>query len=345
MNARLPGRDVPRYAGPELGITGNGGERKMERTTIHDVARLAGVSIASVSRTLTGARRVGPELAERVRAAAAELGYQPDQVGRSLRRQETQTIGLVVADITNPFFPALVQAVEEALREAGFGLLLADAQNDPDVEARSVQLLLARRVDALVITPVDRARSAATVAAAARAVPVVQLDRRATAATHYVGMDHDRAIADILAHLGRHHPALIGSDPSVSTSWERQSAFTRRTGSDRVLVGSFSVEWGRLAAGRILDRWPDTDALVCANDLIGVGALQELQRRGVAVPGRVAVTGFDDTLLSTVSQPTLTTVRQPVTAMAAQAIHIMTNHGTGATHAELPATLIPRASS
>jgi LacI family transcriptional regulator len=326
------------------------------RATIHDVARLAGVSIASVSRALTGARKVRPEVAERVRSAAEQLGYQTDQVGRSLRRQETQTIGLVIADITNPFFPALVQAVEGELRDAGLGLLLADAQNDPDIEAQAVRLLLGRRVDALLITPVDRRRSVAAVTAAARAVPLVQLDRFATPDVHYVGMDHEQAITDLLTHLtgtGRARLALIGSDPSMSTSWERQMAFTARAvaidplATERVLVGDYSVEWGREAAGRILDRWPEVDAMVCANDLIGVGVLQELHRRGVPVPGRVAVTGFDDTLLAAASEPALTSVRQPVARMAQRAVE-MVRHGTayGApTHISLTAEIILRASS
>lgn len=327
-----------------------------DRATIHDVARLAGVSIASVSRALTGARKVRPEVAERVRVAAAQLGYEPDQVGRSLRRQETQTIGLVIADITNPFFPALVQAVEEEVREAGQSLLLTDAQNDPDIETRAIRLLLGRRVDALLITPVDRHRSQAAVVEAARAVPVVQLDRFAAPEVHYVGMDHAGAIADVLAHLagtGRVSPAMIGSDPSVSTSWERQVAFGEhgaRLDPDapgRVMVGEFSVEWGRDAAHQILDRWPEVDAIVCANDLIGLGALQELHRRGLAIPRRVAVTGFDDTLLSVASEPPLTTVRQPVARMAERAIEIVT---TGAAegspaHVRLPAELVVRTSS
>jgi LacI family transcriptional regulator len=329
---------------------------QQDRATIHDVARVAGVSIASVSRALTGARRVRPEVAERVRVAAAQLGYEPDQVGRSLRRQETQTIGLVIADITNPFFPALVQALEGAVREAGQGLLLADAQNDPDVEARAIRLLLGRRVDALLITPVDRGRSLPAVVEAARSVPVVQLDRFATPDVHYVGMDHGRAIADVLTHLagtGRVHPAMIGSDPSVSTSWERQVAFAEHGAAldpaapDRVMVGEFSVEWGRAAAHRIMDRWPEVDAIVCANDLIGLGALQELHRRGLAIPRRVAVTGFDDTLLAVASEPPLTSVRQPVARMAARAVEIVaegTAEGRPAT-VRLPADLVVRASS
>ncbi len=303
-----------------------------DRATVHDVARRAGVSIATVSRALTGARRVAPDIAARVHTAASELGYQPDPVARSLRRQETQTIGLVVADITNPFFPALVQAVESVAREANLGVLFADAQNDVAAEQHAVDLLLRRRVDALLISPCHRFRSRPALVEAAGAVAVVQVDRFASAAGHYVGLDHDDAVVQMLDHLsatGRTGFALIGSDPSISTAWERQVAFTRRVAGrdpaavNRVLVGEFSVEWGRRAAAQIVEQWPEVDAIICADDLIALGALQELRHQGLDVPGRVAVIGFDDTLLTVASEPALTTVRQPLRQMAEEAVALI----------------------
>jgi LacI family transcriptional regulator len=139
----------------------------------------------------------------------------------------------------------------------------------------------------------------------------------------------------------------------MSTSWEWQTAFTTRAAqidpltADLVLLGDYSVEWGRAAAGRILDRWPDVDAMVCANDLIGIGVLQELHRRGVPVPGRVAVTGFDDTLLAAASEPSLTSVRQPVARMAQRAVEIVSQGVANDTpvHISMTAEIIFRASS
>jgi LacI family transcriptional regulator len=308
------------------------------RATIHDVARSAGVSTASVSRALSGARKVGPDVAAKVRDAAKELGYAPDEVGRSLRKRETRTVGLVVADITNPFFPALVQAVAAGLHAAGFGLLLADASDNPQLELDSVRLLLARRVDALLITPClitpcHRQRSRAAVLEASQQVPTVQLDRFASAAADYIGMDHDAAVRDVLDHLaatGRRHPAMIASDPHVSTAWERQNAYLRRsvsidpTAPERLLVGTFSFDWGRQAAAEALRRWPETDALVCANDLIALGAIEQLGRIGVKVPTDVAVVGFDDTMFAILKEPSLTSVRQPLTQMARAAVDLVT---------------------
>ena len=327
-----------------------------EQVTVHDVARRAGVSIATVSRALTGARRVAPDIADRVQTAATELGYRPDTVARSLRRQETRTVGLVIADITNPFFPALVQAVEGAAREAELGVLFADAQNDPAIERAAVDLLLGRRVDALLISPCHRVRSRSALVGAATAVPVVQLDRFASTAAHYVGLDHDDAVGRLLDHLsrtGRRHFALVGSDPSISTAWERQSAYVDRVpaydpaGTDRVLVGEYSVEWGRQAAAEIMRRWPEVDAMLCANDLIAVGASQGLQRLGMAVPGRVAVTGFDDTLLASTAVPALTSVNQPLRQMADAAVALVDRSvvGSPTIRRKLTGDLIVRASS
>lgn len=297
----------------------------LNRVTVHDVARLAGVSTATVSRALTGTRHVTPSIAERVRSAASDLGYETNLVGRSLRRRVTETLGLVIADITNPFFPALVQAIEEASSRAGYSLVLADAQNDVDVERQAVSALLARDIDALLISPCHRKASQVTIETAGERTRVVQVDRFATRRAHFVGLDQRAAIHDITAHLdetGRRHPVFIGSDTSVSTSWERQRAYTslsRRldpSAPARVLLGDLSVGWGRSAALTALRRWPGVDALICANDLIAVGAVQALARHGVSVPDKVSVSGFDDTLLSSVSDPAITTVRQPINELA-----------------------------
>jgi LacI family transcriptional regulator len=299
---------------------------------MRDVARLAGVSTASVSRVLNSDKWVSAQLAARVREAAASLGYEPDAVARSLRRRETATVGLVVADIANPYFGALVRSLEQELRAAGLVALLYDAREDVGVERSGVDTLLARRVDGMIMTPCDRRLSREAVLAAAAQVPTVQVDRRASREAHYVGMDHERAIRDVLDHLsaaGRRCPVLLASDPRVSSSHRRQVAFDRRTRNRgeripaRALTGSFSMAWGTAGTVEALSRWPDTDALVCADDLIALGALDVLARRGVRVPEDVAVAGFDDTPFATVARPELTSVRQPITDMAQETVRLL----------------------
>ncbi len=300
--------------------------------TIREVAAAAGVSTATVSRVLSGAGTVNPELAARVHAAAQRLGYRTNRVARALRRQSTQTIGLVVPDITNPFFPAVVQAVEGALRESGFSLLLCDAGNDVAAEAELMRNLFDHQIDGLLVSACDRIASRQAVRLAASRLPLVQIDRRALGGMPFVGVDQADAIGQVIDHLRRQgcrRYAYITPHPAISTAKERLEEFLRLVRpldpavDERVYRGDFSMDWGYQAASRIVSRHPLPDVIVCANDLNAIGAIRALREHGVAVPGDVAVTGFDDTVLAVASQPQLTTVRQPVKDLGREAVAIL----------------------
>ncbi|MGA5700501.1 LacI family DNA-binding transcriptional regulator [Peterkaempfera bronchialis] len=299
--------------------------------TLKDVARASGCSIATVSRVLAGTRPVGAETARKVRAAAESLGYRPNQVARALRSRSTGTIGLVLPQITNPFFPSLVREVEHALHAEGRAVLLADCDDDPAIEAARIAALLDRQVDALLVIPVDESHSRDTVMTAATRVPLVLLDRGCgPGAADSVAVDNAAGMALVLDHLaatGRRRICFLGAAGTASAAVERHAAYKAGVtaldprGADRVELGDFSVEWGRAAVDRI---WPSRpDAVVCANDLIALGALQRLQQLGADVPGEVAVTGFDDILITSLADPALTTVRQPVGELAAEAARLL----------------------
>ncbi len=147
------------------------------RARLREVAELAGVHPSTASRALSGSRAVRPDVAAAVQRAAEKLDYRVDPIGRALRGERTGTVGMVVPDIVNPFFPAVVQAVEQALHADGRSLFLCDASNDARVEAERIEALLDRRVDALIISPVHQHYSAPAVLKAASRVPVVQVDR------------------------------------------------------------------------------------------------------------------------------------------------------------------------
>ncbi len=310
----------------------------MADVTLRDVARVSGCSVATVSRVLAGTRPVGAETARRVREAADALGYRPNQAARALRGRSTGTVGLVLPQITNPFYPALVRALTHALHADGRAVLLADCDDDPAAEAEHIADLLSRQVDALLVIPAHEDRSRDAVAAAAARVPLVLMDRGCgPGIADSVAVDNTAGTALVLDHLaatGRRRVCFLGAKGTASAAAERRAAYAAGAGAldpkapDRVFLGDFSVAWGRAAVDEAWTARPD--ALVCANDLIAIGALQRLQQLGAAVPDEVAVTGFDDIPMAALSAPGVTTVRQPVAELAAEAARLLDARLSGA---------------
>lgn len=320
------------------------------RITIREVAADAGLSISTVSRALTGARVVAPDIVERVRKSANRLGYRADSVARSLRTQRTDTLGLVIPDITNPFFPALVQAIEHAARTQGQSVLIVDADNDPQVERAALYTLLDRRVDAVLISPAHATESLEALAETARVVPTIQVDRVIDEALPWVRVNQSQPIDEIVGRLrsgGREHFAFVGQSSTMATSFEREGAFATLMEnafpeqSLRVVRGTLTAASADVAVQQIMRDWPETDAIICANDIIAVRVLQELrssmQRRNVAV------SGFDDTLIAEAMG--LTSVRQPVDALASAALAAASGVPGVSLHVELFSTVIFRTST
>ena len=302
------------------------------RKTMQDVAREAGLSVASVSRALSGARQVRGDVLENVQRAAKKLGYQLDPIARALRRGVSGTVGLVVPDISSPFFPALASSLESGLRATSTSMFLLSAQNDPDLERECVDQLIARRVVRILISPVHHARSRRMIDQARLSASIVQVDRYASLRTHRVLTDPRQTIGLVLEHMasqGCARFAFVGAANSASVSITRLAAYRTKvkqfdvSGADRTLAGDYSLGWGQEAAGRILQRWPEVDAVVCGNDLIALGVIQELLKQGLDVPKDVAVTGCDDTFFSSTSRPSITSIEQPVAEMAIHAIGLL----------------------
>ena len=314
------------------------------RVTIADVASSAGVSIASVSRVLTNSRKVTPRIRVAVSEAAAELDYRPDYIARALRRQLTGTIGMVVPHVTNPFYASLVQGIEIVLHQSRGVPLLGDSRGDPDLEIRKVHSLLDRRIDGLIIIPADEHASLGIIEEAAENVPVVQLDSMVEGFRgDFVGIDNRDGIKKLICHLlslGRTDLAFIGGRRAASPGAERLRAFielapeAKPDGAQRVLVGDGQLEWGKGAADALIE-WGSAsartlvrsgmipEAVVCANDLIAIGVLRGLASEGIAVPGDVLVTGFDDIRYATICSPQLTSIRQPVDELSKRAVEIL----------------------
>lgn len=303
------------------------------RASIHEVASAAGVSSATVSRVLTGARSVKPESAAAVHAAVAQLSYRPNQLGRALRRQSTQVVGMIVPSIDNPFFPSIIQTAERQLRSQGYALLLSTSDDDPNIEAERVAMLVDRQVDGLLISPCRRSASTTAVADAATRVPLVQIDRAVDGdAFDFVGVDDAdgmRSIVELVSSLSPRRVAYLGGDLNNWSGEKRHAAFVSLTRARRptletvTVLGDFSTAWGRSAATDLLSGKNPPDTFVCGNDLIAVGVIEACEAAGLSVPNDIAVSGYDDVALARMCRPPLTTIRQPVDQLSARAVELL----------------------
>jgi LacI family transcriptional regulator len=304
--------------------------RRSSRVTSRDIAREAGVSQPTVSRALRGDPRVAPATAALVHSTARRLGYVPDAAAQSLITRRTGTVAIVVADITNPFYPELVEALHDELGRASQRTVLLNERTD----ARGVDTLMrAGVVDGAIVATAtldDRTRTLLTTERA----PIVQLVRE----VEDVGRDAvvsdnpggAALAAELLARLGHSRIGQISGPPDTSTARDRDVGFAaalRDLGlpHDASLrrVGEYSHRTGYQGCLELLELPEPPTAIFCGNDVIALGAIDAARRRGVPVPDRLSIVGFDDISLAGWESFRLTTVRQPLVDMARAAVHAL----------------------
>jgi LacI family transcriptional regulator, galactose operon repressor len=307
--------------------------------TIADVAAQAGVSTATVSRVMNATGRASPATRERVRAAALDLGYRPSGIARSLKLRATRTLGLIITDIENPYFPALVRAVEDAARTQGYAILLCNAADDPEREIGYLDLLVERRVDGVVIAASSLGgRHGEWLAGAPLPIvlvnttapgvrlPAIASDNRGgarTAAAHVIGLGHRRL--GFLAAPSRH----VDSPTRLRGVREAMIAAGLDPGELAVATGSATVAGGEAATEALLARPAPPTAVIAYNDLMAIGALHAIRARSLVCPTDVSVVGFDDVELARYAEPALTTVAQDQAAMGDLAIRALLLQLTG----------------
>lgn len=309
------------------------------RASIRDVASLAGVSVGTVSNVLNHPDRVSPGTRERVTSAVEKLGFVRNESARQLRAGTSGMIGLVVLDAGNPFFTDVAFGAEEVITDAGYSLMLANSGEDPDREARHLDLFERIRAEGVLVSPVD-AGGAALARLRERGVPVVLVDR-GTELTHECSVAVDDVAGGRLAttHLleqGHQRIAVIGGPESLRQVTER------RAGAQEAVAGfaDGNGRWARLelvpttaltiAEGRRVgaELAARSDAerptgLFALNDLLALGLLQSLTLAGLRVPEDVAIVGYDDISGSDHYLPPLTTVRQPLDEVGRRAIEVL----------------------
>ncbi len=301
--------------------------------SISDVARLAGLSVASVSRVLNGSKPVTPETRDRVMRAATELHYSIDRRARALRRQKSGTIGLIVADAENPFFAQIIRSIEGVTYDSKHDLFLCNSDEDPEREQFHLQAMRAQRIDGIILLPVC-ATGASLAPFLQSETPIVCLDRRlpdvdldlaivdnvlgsALAVDHLVAQGH-RRIAIITAHdetvsferVAGFRAALARFDIAERREYERR-------GHDARLQTGLELTSALLGLGE-----PPT-AIFVTNHLMLLGAMRAARMAGARVPQDLSLMGFDDTPWAELLEPPLTTIGQPTQALGTTAANLL----------------------
>lgn len=311
--------------------TGDRPTPRKARATIVDVATDAGVHWSTVSRALNPQKRhlVSDKAAARVRQSAEKLGYRPNTIATALRTQRSRSIGVIVPNLGDPIHPPIVQAIEDLFAEHGYVTLIGNTGNDPEREAPLLERLIARGVDGLILATLRLDDPLAEIGRQA-GVPMIAVYRDPQQADIPSARVDDALAMEMgvrhLADLGHRRIAHVAGQQDVSTGRNRlhgfRHAFAAHVGGGAPAVVEahrFAVEDGEDALERLLGAHPETTAVVAANDMLAVGCLRAMMRRGLSCPRDLSLVGMNDMPLMDMLSSGLTTVRSPCYEIGAAA--------------------------
>ncbi|ALS20776.1 MULTISPECIES: LacI family DNA-binding transcriptional regulator [Paenibacillus] len=293
----------------------------MKRATLKEVAKMAGVSTATVSNALNETKYVSEEVKNKIFSAIRALNYQPNSVAKSLRVQESRIIGLLISDIANPFFSIVVRGIEEELAKSNYSILLCNTDSSLEKERKYLDVLIGQRVDGLIVSSAgntgDYFRSLEKTG-----VPIVFLNRCPEFMNSDVIMTNNIQGAYIATeHLIRHgygKIAIIAGPSSVSTGKDRLTGYRRAledygiTESDQLVKeGLFDIQSGYDKMKELMEQDTKPDAVFISNNSMTLGAYKYLKESGLRIPDQIAVLGYDDSDWAEIVDPPITTVRQP----------------------------------
>jgi DNA-binding LacI/PurR family transcriptional regulator len=301
--------------------------------SIRDVAERAGVSIATVSRAVNGIATVAPELAERVWSAVKEVGYVPNTLARALVSGRSHLLGLVVSEITNPFFPELVQQFENLAVEQGYEVFIGSTSYDSARTEALIRRMLQRGVDGVAVMTFG-VEEGLIQKLVDRAFPLVFVDAGSDLPNvRLLKVDYGEGIREAIQHLaalGHRQIAFISGPLRMRSAVARRDAFLAAMAelgltvpSEHMVEGTHTMEGGIRACEQLLGLSELPTAIVCSNDMTAIGVLHGLHRTSKAVPNEVSVIGFDDIHLAQFVLPPLTTVQMSCQHLAAAAIQAL----------------------
>lgn len=310
----------------------------MPPLTLKDVAKAVGLSPSTVSRVLNHHPDVASHTRRKVEQAIENLGYTPNILAKDLRLETTKTIGIVISDISNPYFANVVRGAENAARQRGYSIILCDTAEQYELEKESVELLLKKRVVGLLLTPVNE-KIINLLRLKGQGVPFVLVARYLSkVVTNYVVSDD--ALGGYLAtqHLikkGHKRILHLGGPPSLSDAWDRLAGYKRALlengiAFDQNLVKTVSTvtmdEAYSLMNTVLSDEKVNFTAIFCFSDYLAMGAIRAIRERGLKIPTNIAVVGYDDVEVASLLEVPLTTIHTPKYRLGKRAVEILIDH-------------------
>lgn len=333
------------------------GRRVTGRTGIKEVAERAGVAISSVSRVLSDHPDVSPAMRERVELAVEQLGYQPDMLAQSLRRQATRTVGFVVGDISNPLLSSIALGAETTLRESGYSMLLTNSENSPQLDEEHIRLLVRRRTDGLLLSLASETHDPTIRMLRDSGLPIVLIDRELPESVESgaVLSDHRSGLRDAVRHLidlgHRRIGLILGS--SLRFSRERllglRDAFSERGIPDdsTVLRGTLDERFGYDATMRLVSDPDPVTAIVSGGNQLTVGTLRALRERGISIGPAMSLVSCDEVALTEFFTPQIAVVRRDNKNLGKVAAALLLEQALGKKEPRqvmLPTEFVPRGS-
>jgi len=297
--------------------------------TIKDIAQLAGVSYGTVSRVLNKQTGVNSKTKERVQKVIDEVGYRPNAIARSLVKKQSNTIALMVPDISHPFFGSMALAVDKEAYKRGFNTILCNTDYNLEIERKKMNFLLEKRVDGIIIKPALESSCQFS----NFNIPTVLISHSHEGETSYIDIENiagGKIAGDHLIDCGYKKIAFIGGYEDAASTQLRLKGL-RKAMEDRnisfdddlIRLGAYSIQSGYTGMADILAKGNIPDSVFCANDLIALGVLQKADECGLKVPEQLGVVGFDDILIASLPQIRLTTIRQPIDRMGVLATEML----------------------
>lgn len=307
------------------------------KATINQIAKLAGVSTATVSNVINDKReKVSDKTRERVNQIIKEEGYILNRVASSMVTKRTKTLGLIIPDITNPFFPELARGVEDFASANDYTVILCNSDNKLEKEESYIEMLQEKMVDGIIITA-SRARLSLDGKLKDSSVPIVSVDREISGldASGQIIVDNEEGEYTAVKYLlekGYRKIVHLSGPMSLKTAQNRYKGFLKAYKEmginpieNHLYVGDYSTEWGYEASKKIIENKESVECFTCGNDLIALGVYRTMHECKIKVPDEIGIVGYDDIYMASIVTPALTTVRQPSYEMGYKAAELIIN--------------------